>query len=193
MDLDFPTTTRQPAKDNRLRIGFIGTLSRYKGADLLIRAVLAAPKMLAEVKIFGDLSAYPDYAEELQTLAANDQRIRFMGTFANAVIGRIFAEIDLLVVPSIWYENTPLVIYSAQACGCPVLASDIGGISEVVKDGENGLLFAAGQVKEITSALLGLSEDRSLLAKLAGQTRKPRSISDYVLELLSEYESALNK
>jgi glycosyltransferase involved in cell wall biosynthesis len=55
--------------------------------------------------------------------------------------------LDVLVVPSIWYENTPLVIYSAQAAGCPVIASNLGGIAEVKHHEDNGLLFKRARVE----------------------------------------------
>ena len=62
----------------------------------------------------------------------------------NESIGDVFSELDVLVVPSVWYENTPLAIYSAQEAGCPVIASNLGGMSEVIKHEKNGLLFEAG-------------------------------------------------
>ena len=84
----------------------------------------ALPASDVELKIYGGLEDYPQYVAAARA-AAGDPRITFCGTFANQEIGRVFAGIDVLVVPSVWYENTPLVISSAQQAGCPVIASDM--------------------------------------------------------------------
>ena len=76
-----------------------------------------------------------------------------MGGFVNADVQNIFREIDVLVVPSIWYENAPLVIQEAFLSRTPVIASRIGGIPELVKDGVNGLLFDAGDPRDLKAKL----------------------------------------
>jgi glycosyltransferase involved in cell wall biosynthesis len=103
----------------------------------------------------------------------------------------VLAGIDVLVVPSTWYENTPLVIYSALAAGCPVIASDLGGMAEVVTDGENGLLVEPGKPEALAAELKRLTSDRQLLQKLAAGCRRPKSIEEYVAELLSVYRDLL--
>ena len=72
-----------------------------------------------------------------------------MGGYNNEDIAKIFSEIDVLVVPSIWYENSPLVIQEAFLAKVPVIASWIGGIPELVQNGINGLLFKPGDKKEL--------------------------------------------
>lgn len=178
----------------RIRIGFIGGLSAHKGAHLLISAVRSMPEIESlELRIYGRSDLNPDYFEKLLTLADADQRIRFCGTFPNEAIGKIFAELDVLVVPSIWYENTPLVIYSAQEAGCPVIASNLGGMAEVVEHERNGLLFEAGEVAGLAGAIKRLVLDRELLKKLATNAIKPKHISDYVAELQNIYIEVLKE
>jgi len=114
---------------------------------VLIEAVRSLPETIQlEVNIYGNIRQDPDYADRLKAIAGDDARISFCGTFPNERIGEIFEKIDVLVVPSIWFENTPLVIYSALAAGCPVIATDLGGLSEVIEDRINGLLFRKGDV-----------------------------------------------
>lgn len=176
----------------KIRIGFIGGLSEHKGAHLLITAVRRMPKIVSlELRVYGRSDLNQDYFEKLLRLADSDQRIRFCGTFPNESIGKIFAELDVLVVPSIWYENTPLVIYSAQAAGCPVVASNLGGMAEVVEHEKNGLLFEAGDVAGLARAIERLACDRKLLQQLAANAIKPKSISDYVSELQTVYNQVL--
>lgn len=178
----------------RIRIGFIGGLSAHKGAHLLISAVRSLPEIESlELKVYGRSDLNPDYFEKLLMLADADQRIRFCGTFPNEAIGKIFAELDVLVVPSIWYENTPLVIYSAQEAGCPVIASNLGGMAEIVEHERNGLLFEAGEVAGLAGAIKRLVLDRNLLKKLATNAIKPKHISDYVDELQNIYIAVLKE
>jgi glycosyltransferase involved in cell wall biosynthesis len=177
-----------------IRIGFIGGLSEHKGAHLLISAIRLLPEgMPLQLKIYGKTDDYPLYVKQLERLANGDPRIHFSGTFPNEIIGKVFAELDVLVVPSIWYENTPLVIYSAQAAGCPVIASNLGGMSEVVQHEMNGLLFEVGDIAGLANMLDRLVQDRGLLQRLAENAQKPKSIADYVVEVQGIYESVLQE
>jgi glycosyltransferase involved in cell wall biosynthesis len=187
-----PREPHCPDVAGKLRIGFIGGLGEHKGAHLLIAAVrrLSTVDDL-ELRIYGRTDLNPAYFAKLQGLAEADPRIHFCETFPNEIIGKIFAGLDVLVVPSIWYENSPLVIYSAQAAGCPVIASNLGGMAEVVEHEKNGLLFEAGDVAGLSSAIERLVGDRQLLQQLAANAIKPKSISDYVSELQIIYEQVL--
>jgi glycosyltransferase involved in cell wall biosynthesis len=176
----------------KLQVGFIGTLYEHKGVHLLVEAVRSLSSAFPlDLRIFGNTEDFPDYCAGLAKLANGDPRIQFCGTFPNSAIGEIFSSLDVLVVPSIWYENTPLVIYSAQAAGCPVVASDLGGMAEVVHHEANGLLFKPGSVVELAGSLQRLCEDRALLDRLAKRAITPRSIQDYVRQVESVYEDIL--
>lgn len=189
-----PSETRIDEDTGKLRIGFIGGLDEHKGAHLLISAVhLLAEDISWELKVYGKIDVKPAYFEKLQRLANGDERIRFCGTFPNEIIGKIFAELDVLVVPSIWYENTPLVIYSAQAAGCPVVASNLGGMAEVIEHERNGLLFEVGDVTGIARELRRLARDRKLLRQLSANAKKPKPMEDYVSELQDIYEAVLKE
>lgn len=182
----------EPDPADRLRIGFIGGLSEHKGAHLLISAARLLPDTVPfDLKIYGRVDLHPQYIEKLRRLADADQRIHFCGTFPNEQISKIFAKLDVLVVPSIWYENTPLVMYSAQAAGCPVIASNLGGMAEMIEHERNGLLFEAGDVAGLAAAIERLACDRPLLRRLAAHAIRPKSISDYVNELQVVYGDVL--
>jgi glycosyltransferase involved in cell wall biosynthesis len=178
----------------KLRIGFVGTLYEHKGAHLLVQAMRSlAAEIPAELIVYGKLQEFPAYVERLRQLAGDDPRITFAGTFPNAQIGRVFAEMDVLVVPSIWYENTPLVIYSAMAAGCPVVATNLGGMSEAVTHEVNGLLFEKGDVGALAGHLERLALDRALVRRLSMRTRIPKSIPQNVDELESIYRSVVGE
>ena len=178
----------------RLRIGYIGALQEHKGVHLLLKAFHSLSKDdPIDLNIYGKTDDCPEYVTELRRIANDDARIAFCGTFPNSQIGDIFSNIDVLVVPSIWYENTPLVIYSAHAAGCPVIATNLGGMSEVVHHGENGLLFEPGYVSGLAAAINQLAHNRGLLRRLTGNIRQPKSIESYVAELVGIYADVIDK
>jgi len=183
--LEHSRSSQRPARTEGqpLRIGFIGTLYDHKGAHVLLEAVASIPKARVTVDIYGRLEDFPEYTNRLKGIAADDERIRFKGTFLNSEIASIFEQLDVLVVPSVWYENTPLVIHSAQAFCCPVIASDLGGMSESVRDAKDGLLFEPGNSAELGRLINRLADDPSIVATLSTGCRPPRTAEDYVDEL----------
>ena len=103
----------------------------------------------------------------------------------------MFAAIDVFVVPSVWYENTPLVIYSAQAAGCPILASNLAGMAEVVRDGVDGMLFQPGDSAALASLIMKLCTDRDLVRQLADNAPRPKSIAQYTDTIEDTYREIL--
>lgn len=170
-----------------LTFGYIGTLIPHKGCEVLIKAFLRLDHKNVRLNVYGDLGQFPDYVSRLRALAASHEEIAFLGTFPNSRIAEVLANIDALVVPSLWYENTPLVVYSALAAKCPVVASDFPGMSEVVRDGYNGLTFEPGNVRALTRCLDRMIRTPDLLRELSERCQKPKSIATYVDELLSIY------
>jgi glycosyltransferase involved in cell wall biosynthesis len=185
------SVSRKP--DKKLRVGFIGTLYEHKGPHVLVQAMRSLAGEPVELKIYGRTDEFPQYVEKLKALAEGDSRIQFCGTFPNAEIGRIFSELDVLIVPSIWYENTPLVIYSAQGAKCPVIASNLGGMSEVIQHGINGLLFEPGHAAGLAGSIKQLLQDPDLAKRLSEKSPHPRSIAEYVTELEGVYRELVPK
>jgi glycosyltransferase involved in cell wall biosynthesis len=180
---------------DKLRIAFIGILAEHKGTDLLIKAFQQLPESAkTSLTLYGDHRQFPDYADYLHKLVDDPayrsvkEKITFAGTFPNTQIGEVFSNIDVLVVPSRWYENTPLVIQSALAAKTPIIAADLGGMSELVKHELNGLLFEPDNVGSLNQQLKRLLDDQSLLTKLASNIQPERTVSDMVDDLESLYK-----
>jgi len=178
--------------DKPVRFGYIGILSQLKGVDILIRSFLrlSYPNR-ACLKIYGDKSHFPHYAQWLVKLAENNQNIFFEDTFSPEKLGEILSEIDVLIIPSIWYENTPLVVLSALAAGVPVVASDVPGISQVVKDRINGLLFPRGDEEALTRCLDRFFQEPDLLVRLRENATPIKSITENGNELESIYNKLI--
>ncbi|MBN2466887.1 MAG: glycosyltransferase family 4 protein [Deltaproteobacteria bacterium] len=189
-----PKPDRSPSVQPLLRFGYIGILAHLKGVDILIRSFLqAATPDQAVLKIYGDDSHFPTYANQLKRMAEKAPNIFFGGTFPPERLGEILSEIDVLIVPSIWYENTPLVLLSALAAGVPVIASDVPGITHVVHDGLNGLLFSRGSIESLTRRLDQVLQEPPLIQRL-GETVTPiKSIADNGQELEEHYRSLVQK
>ena len=154
-----------------LRLAFCGVLSPWKSPHLAVEAVLGT---VADVTltVHGRTAEpmFQDYIDPMLARAADDPRIAFPGPYAAADAPRVFADMDVLVVPSTWYENTPFVVLEAFMAGVPVIASDLGGLSEVVRDGENGLLFAAGDAAGLRAAIERVAGDPAWFAGLDVKT-----------------------
>ena len=177
-----------------LRVGFVGTLAPHKGCDILVRAFEELPPELdATLTIHGDLERYAFYTDELRRLAGEDARISFAGPFPREKIGYVLSEIDVLVVPSRWYENAPGVIYEAFAAGVPVVATDLGGLSEIVRHEENGLLFGLEDHRGLARQLRRLGEEPGLLERLRDGIRPVKTVEENVDELETLYAGLLEE
>lgn len=182
-------TGNQPLK---LRLGYIGQIEPIKGVDVLVKAFRLLPEDAnVELRIHGDLLKNRDYGQALVRLVARDPRIRFMGPFERPAIASVMSEIDVVVVPSVWYENSPLVISEAHAARRPVIASNLGGMSEMVDHEVDGLLFEAGNAAELSEAIHRLVEEPSLYRMLQEGIGPVRSMSEEVEGLLGLYSSLM--
>src|SRR5262249_16081354 len=99
-------------------------------------------------------------------MARRDKRIHFCGEYAANRLCEIMQEIDVIVVPSLWYENNPLVVSEALASNVPVIVSDVGGMTETVKDNFNGFTFEMGSATKLREILQKLADNPELLNSL---------------------------
>jgi glycosyltransferase involved in cell wall biosynthesis len=189
----FDSVQREHSKRDWLTFGYIGTLAPHKGCHVLLEAFCRlANRAGSRLKIFGNPNDFPDYVAKLRQIAEGNRSIEFCGTFPNDRIAEVLSGIDALIVPSVWYENTPLVVYSALAAKCPVIASDFAGMSEVIQHEVNGLLFKPGDANALREQLSRFENEPKLEAELSGNCQPPKSIATYVDELLALYERSLN-
>src|SRR3989338_5595635 len=174
-----------------LRVGFIGAFSAHKGAHILVEAFrrLKAGGR-ARLDLYGRLDFAPPYGGELQAAARAVEGIRFRGAFPHQEIARVLGEMDVLVIPSVWYENSPLVLLAALAARLPVIVSDMGGLTELVRDGENGLVTPAGDTAALGAALGRCLREPNLLPRLSRAVPPAKSIEACADELLARYPAA---
>jgi len=146
---------------------YIGRLSREKGIDVLIRA--AARLGRGRLLILGD---GPE-RETLERLAAESGAvgIEFLGRRPASEVKAILGAARFVVLPSRWYENLPFSIMEALAAGKPVVASDIGGVPEMVDDGVNGFLVPPDDEGALADKIAALLADPALRAEMGSMGR----------------------
>ena len=185
---DFQPAPR-PHRDH-LRFGYIGSLTRHKGVDLIIRAFQRLPAPHLELWLHGFELPNSAFAQSLHQMAAHDPRIHFAGPYNSADLPAILNRLDVLLIPSIWHETFSFVTREAILAGLPVIASQMGGIPEAIEEGINGFLLPPGDLTAWTAAMSRLVEDHDLITAFhqAQLARQVKSMAEHAAELIQFYE-----
>ena len=163
---------RERAKGEPFTFGYIGTHIPAKGVDHLIKAFgdLTNDSML---RIWGrdrgvETDGLKALAEDLPGTAGS--RVEWMGEYENReIVSEVFNRCDAIVVPSIWAENSPLVIHEALQAGVPVITADYGGMAEYVRHEENGLLFTHRDPQSLSGQMQRLVDDPKMARRLGAR------------------------
>ena len=184
-----PAPPLRIAATEALRIGFFGQISDLKGIGVLLdaAAILEAEANTAVgFEIHGDYRGQPPafQAAFLDKLAAAGRNVRFNGPYDRLQVDRLMRSVHAVLVPSIWWENSPVVIQEALRNRRPVICSGIGGMAEKVRDGVDGFHIPATNAMALASLLRRLALDRTELTSLAdrmtGQPADAATIEDYL-------------
>ncbi len=185
-----PPKTPRPA-GLALRVGYVGSLLPYKGVETLVRALRRLRDEPIELVIHGDHRPTEDAFHGRLARIASGTRTRFAGRFDNARIGEVHSGLDVLVVPSTWYENSPLTIHEAFQHGTPVVTSDFGGMRETVRHEVDGLHFCVGDDRALSAALKRLAHDPDLLARLGRGVPAVKTIDADAAEMEQRYRALI--
>lgn len=182
----------KPVSSKRLRIGYLGNVIPIKGVDVLVRAYQTLleirPNAHVSLDIWGDTTRKPDYVEAVRR---DLPRLKYRGRYRRRDLSRILSSLDVIVVPSIWYETQGIVIQEAFAGGVPVVVSDGTSLTETVRNGVDGLHFQMGSAKELATALRRLLEEPGLLDSLRANIQPVHTIEEDVEIYSSLYERLL--
>jgi glycosyltransferase involved in cell wall biosynthesis len=176
-----------PAPASDAPLVFFGRLSAEKGVDVLLRA-LAVTGTAAKLRIVGEGPA----AVELQALAKElnvEDRVEFVGYRSGDDLWREIDAAKAVIFPSVWYENMPYAVLEAMARGKLIIASRIGGIPEVVRDHETGLLFELGDHRALAAMLDDVSASSDRYSDLGAAAR--RAVSELTPERYGEILEAI--
>jgi glycosyltransferase involved in cell wall biosynthesis len=191
---DFPALTPEnllKVPCEHLRIGYMGQIAPHKGVHTLFEAVRQLPGAALEVKVYGNATRFPDYARRLNRITQQDSRLSLKGMYDRARISQVLQGLDVVTVPSMWYENSPNVILEAFAHRTPVVVSNLGRMAQLVEDNVNGLRFVPGDASSLAARLRQLIEEPDLLTRLQEGIRPVKSVAEEMTELLQVYDSVV--
>lgn len=166
----YAAVTREPAEQPE--IAFVGRITPQKGVDVAIEALALLRsdyQIPATLTVAGPVEG--DYAAQLRELASHlgvASALRWPGSLPPESIAALLANASAMIVPSTWDEPFPLVTIEAALARVPIVASDVGGISEGMADEEHALLFPRGDARAAAGALARvLSETEQTSARVA--------------------------
>ena len=185
-------TVNGKAQGRPLRIGLVGTLVWHKGAHVLVDALRTLPAQGYRATIFGSTDTFPAFAAEVQAKAAG-LPIVFSGAFAPGLAAAIYQDLDVLVVPSLWPENSPLVIHEAFQAGVAVVGARTGGIPDLIEDNVSGLLFETGSAEDLARRLRELIEHPDRVPALAAGAPPVKTIEQDCAEWEDAYAEVIGR
>jgi glycosyltransferase involved in cell wall biosynthesis len=183
-----PVAGRATETGSKLRFGYVGTFRQSKGVHVLLEAVRQLPADRFQLEIYGKTGHFPEYDRRLSALAQGMDNVRFCGTFPNEKLPQVFAGFDVLVIPALWYENSPLVLLSSFSQKVPVVASRVGSFEDLVEHGKNGLLFEMGSASSLATELRRIIDHPELVSRLREGIHDVKTLDENVDELFGIYE-----
>jgi glycosyltransferase involved in cell wall biosynthesis len=175
--------------EDEITFGYIGRIIPAKGVHILLEAFIDS-RVSNKLLVFGSVGSELMY---LKKLSKSRDNIKFMGGYDNDNICSILEKIDVLIVPSIWPENSPLVIQEAFLSGIPVITSDFGGMRELVTDRKNGFLFPIGRKSILAGLIRKIALNPPILNSLKVSSEDIRSIDEDVNKCYSLYIKCMEK
>lgn len=180
------TASPKQEKTGPIRFLYLGQIEYHKGILFLLETFLQTKDLGAELHIVGDGSCFKEVVEK----ARGDSRVHMYGRMDRKTLPQLFEKIDMTIVPSLCYENSPTVIFESFAFGVPVLASNIEGVAELIREGENGMTFVAGNAESLKEKMQSISKSREHIEFMGSQSSASLnglSSEEYMNNLLQLY------
>lgn len=182
----------------RNRFAYFGQISEFKGLHVLLDAISRVPEDVwgdASLSVFGgNLQFQPIEFQDLfyDLMRTVGRRAKFCGSYRQDELSGLMRDVDWVIVPSIWWENSPVVIQEAFLHGRPLIVSGIGGMAEKVQDGVNGLHFRVGSSESLADKIALTLTDRDLWTGLSASAAVPLSPGDFARRHIKLYLDLLN-
>ena len=188
---DQPETVQHDSTHERpLHVVYLGSIAQLKGVHVLIEAFNRMPGD-SRLTVAGGTEKFPDYSARLLD-AVLHPNIKFVGQLSRGTVWDLLGSADIVVLPSLWYEASPLTIGEFFAAKLPIIASDIGAISEHIRHGVDGLLFPPGDANALYHAMKQLYDDRELLTALGNNAPDVTTVVTHTQNLQAIYAEVLN-
>ncbi len=144
-------------------IGFIGQIAKHKGLLDLMEAFKQAAIANTALHLFGDMKQDPKFSRIIEEIVERQPGIKLLGTFPGGQVYQKLAGIDVLVIPSTWAENSPLILLNALASRTMVVVTNVEGMADLIIEGTNGRLVPVNAPGALAAVLTSLAERRKQL------------------------------
>ncbi len=163
----------QSTRTRKIRLSYFGQINSFKGVDVLVDSLRFVPDAVRDrlvINING--TGLESQSEELQKYILSAVKkskgvLRLRGRYERSELPQLMADTDWIIIPSVWWENSPMVILEAKKFGVPVIASNIGGMHEKIDHGVTGLHFQAGRADSLADCMALVVEEPELQEKFA--------------------------
>lgn len=189
VDIASPTQPR-PGARRPIRFGYVGSILPHKGLHIAVEAMRDLRPDEAELHVWGNAAASPEFVDALKS-RAGIASIHFNGKFREEEKPRVFASMDVLLVPSIGLESFGLAAREAMVCGVPVIASAGGALSEMFEPGHGGELFPAEDAAALRVLLRRVIDDPRIVDRWASRLPTPKRSDLHAAEIERVYDSVL--
>jgi GT2 family glycosyltransferase/glycosyltransferase involved in cell wall biosynthesis len=170
-----------------IRFGYVGSIAPHKGVHVAVEAMRGLDPARASLHIWGDAAAFPAYAADLARRAP----IVFEGRFDERDKAKVFASMDVLLVPSIGLESFGLAAREAMTCGVPVIASAGAALSEMFAPGDGGEFFPVGDDAALHAILRRIVNDPGLIDRWSARIKPPKRAGEHAAEIDRVYDALL--
>ncbi len=187
----FRATVTSDETPRPVRLVFMGYNHYYKGLHILVEALnLLAPEDLARLHL--SIFALDGQSIEwmFRRLEPRTAGLVFVPGYDYHDIPWMLGGKDLGVVSSVWWDNAPQTVFEFNACGVPVLGAAVGGITDFVKDGHNGLLSRGNDPADMARRLTEVVRNPEMLWELRRNVTAPKRIEDHAVEMETLYREA---
>lgn len=163
---------------------YVGQIEKSKGIEFLVETMKSLEINNWALKIIGDGTLL----NRVREMTYGDDRFQVYGYIKHSGLSGIYNQADFTIVPSLCYENSPTVIYESFSHGVPVIASDIGGVAELMKDNVNGFTFVPGNKENLIEVLrycVAHPEERQKLRAASQESMKDFVMEKYIKQLMT--------
>lgn len=189
----FPEKQMQKSLHTPLRFGYLGTWIPSKGLDVALKAFRHVSPQNARIFVHGYFPGYDgfeDYEDYLRSL--DSPAVLWKGKYHPSSVFDLLTELDCLVMPSIWWENSPLTIHEAFLAYVPVITADVGGMAELVREG-GGMTFKHREPSSLEKVVHQIIEQPELLEIMKATIPAVKPIEQNADEMMAIYLDGMNK
>lgn len=188
-----PPPPFDPANPRPIRMAFVGYNNWYKGLPMLADSLeMLTPEILRQIHLCVYALNGEEMERQLRRLEMRLAGLTLRHGYSIEDLPWLLSGVDVGLVTSVWWDNGPQTVMEFQSCGIPLIAAELGGIPDFVREGENGLLFCGNSRWDLARRIAEVVKNPSQLDRMRANVHPPRTISAHAEELLQLYTDPLS-